>query len=76
MEKINLKENSAIILEDGFKYWVIKKVTLDNVDFYYTIRLENPATPIVFADTDTLQIVEDEELLMLINQQILKSVEI
>ncbi len=64
MKRLNLKEDSAIVLEDGFKYWIVKKVVIEEFDFYYTIKLSDPAEAIVFVDRDGLEVVDDEEILM------------
>ena len=68
---MNLKEDSAITLEDGNKYWIIKKLEIDNIVFYCTIKLKTPAEVVIFTENgDSLEVVEDENILGLITAEI------
>ena len=61
---MELLENQTIMLDDGNKYWIVKKRNIDGIIFYFSIKTSKPAQIIVFAEVENeLQIVEDEEIL-------------
>ena len=69
---MNLKENETIKLNDGNKYWIVKKIVVDGIDFYYTIKVAKEPEIIIFADRDGLQIVDDEVVLEIVNKELIK----
>ena len=70
---MDLKENETIKLDDGFKYWVVKKIVVENITFYYTIKITTPSEVVVFAERDGLEIVDDEVILNIVNAEVLKN---
>ena len=70
---MNLKENETIRLDDGHKYWIVKKIIVENITFYYTIKIVTPAEVVVFADRDGLEVVEDEVILNIVNAEVSKT---
>lgn len=71
----NFKENTAFKLNDGHNYWVIKRLEMENIIFYYTIKMVKPAEVVIFADGDELKIVDDPEIINIISAEVLKTVE-
>ena len=72
---MDLKENETIKLSDGFKYWIVKKIIVENITFYYTIKIGTPAEVVVFADRDGLEVVDDEVILNIVNSEVAKSIQ-
>lgn len=70
----DFKENETFALNDRNRYFVVKKLTIENIVFYYTVKMTDPASVVVFADGDELQVVEDEEILKIVTGEVLKSI--
>ena len=63
---MELLENQTIMLDDGNKYWIVKKRNIDGILFYFTIKTTKPAQIVVLANLENnLQVVEDEEILQI-----------
>ena len=71
----NFKENTAFKLNDGNKYWVVKRVKIENIVFYHTIKMAKHPEVFVFADGDELKVVEDEEILQIVATEVLKTIQ-
>ena len=69
---MDLRENETIKLSDGNKYWIVKKLVVDGIDFYYTIKVDKSSEVVVLADRDGLEIVEDELVLNIVNKEFLR----
>ena len=71
---MELKENDTIEYVDGNKYWIVKKILIENLIFYQTIKIGNNAKNIVFVEKNGLEIVEDEEVLAIVSLKIIEEV--
>lgn len=69
---MELMENETVRLDDGNKYWIVKKIAVEGITFYYTIKIVTPSEVVVFADRDGLEVVEDEVILNIVNNEVMK----
>lgn len=71
---MKLKENETIKLDDGNKYWIVKKIVVEDITFYYTIKIVTPSEVVVFADRDGLEVVDDEYILSIVTAEVAKQI--
>ena len=64
-----LNENEIVKLNDGNKYWILKKLDIHDIVFYYTLKLGTTDT-VVFAEAEELEIVQDEEILKIVLMEV------
>ncbi len=70
MELSTLNENDSFEFKNN-KYWIVKKLEIENILFYFTIQISTPAKVVVFAND--FEIVEDEEVLNIATEMLANS---
>ena len=74
---MNIEEKDVITLSDDKEYLVVRKVTIDNVNYYYVADMENLLdVKYLYENGEKLIQIRDDEVLQKVINEITKTINI